>query len=429
MNKLFYWLMTRFADSESEKGAATMKLTTSVLIFLLASLLTGAFPVAAAGAYPQTITTTNPFVNLPRPSDDPRWQEAFSHWDNRDQDEEVQAAVRIFEQLARDYPDRSESHLWLARSYYLTGMRLRGEDQVAMMKKAAASAARVLEIDPENLYAMYWRMCALSFYHDLSEEDLNIVKKVRAAFKGIRELPVPTDDPLWAAAIAHWDARMQREEALQAIEVFKELEKKHPRRIEPKLWLLRSHFWMAYLETAEEDKARWCMLAYEWGQKAIKIEPRNPMANYLTAVSIGMYCSYTSTSAAVYYSYGNYKRLMVVLEEEPTCYYCGTSAFLAASIPRNSAVLSKMLELVGFHQELVIRMASFAVVFAPDCLMNHYALGEMYIFLGQRDKGKASLKRAINSDPTILKNMEPENRMAQEMARKLLDETKATKDD
>ena len=34
-------------------------------------------------AYPETLTSPYPWVNMPRPTDDPRWAKAFEHWDLR----------------------------------------------------------------------------------------------------------------------------------------------------------------------------------------------------------------------------------------------------------------------------------------------------------------------------------------------------------
>ena len=69
------------------------------------------FATSLNAAYPQTITTPVPFVNLPRPSDDPRWSEAFSHWDKRDVEKEAFEAVRVFEAIAKDKPNKFRQRL------------------------------------------------------------------------------------------------------------------------------------------------------------------------------------------------------------------------------------------------------------------------------------------------------------------------------
>ena len=73
-----------------------MKLQIVVLFMVSAFFATGLGSVARP-AYPQTMTTTSPHVNLPRPNDDPRWAKAFAHWDKREETEEVETALLIFE--------------------------------------------------------------------------------------------------------------------------------------------------------------------------------------------------------------------------------------------------------------------------------------------------------------------------------------------
>ena len=113
---------------------------------LLAMPIIAAFIVMGVGstaraAYPQTMTTTSSHVNLPRPTDVPRWAKAFAHWDKRDDTGEVVAAFSIFEEISRDKPDSFEAQLWLSRVYYLLAVRKRG-DKDYCNKGIAASAGR-----------------------------------------------------------------------------------------------------------------------------------------------------------------------------------------------------------------------------------------------------------------------------------------------
>ena len=145
-----------------------------LLVFIL-----GALTTTASAACPKKITTTTPFLNLPCPEDDPRWAEAFAHWDKRDDDDEVKKAMAVFESLAKDHPDQVEARLWVARSYYMRGMRLRGDEQKAWMKKTVAAADRVLELDPGNEFARYWRYCSQLLYHEFTPEDFAEIRKFR----------------------------------------------------------------------------------------------------------------------------------------------------------------------------------------------------------------------------------------------------------
>jgi hypothetical protein len=385
---------------------------------MAALLLAGGTPARAA--CPRTITTTNPFLNLPCPSDDPRWGQAFAHWDQRADTEEVAKALTLFEALTQDHPDQVESWLWLGRARYLLGVRLRGEEQVAMMKKAAAAMDRALALDPANGYARYWRWSAMIFYHDFTDQDFAEIRAFGKKYEDLRELPVPDDDPTWAEAVKHWDARYRYEEGKKAIALFAKLEKKYPDRIEPKLWLLRANYWMHYLEPTEEGKADWCLKAVEWGRKAMALEPKNPAANYLTAASLGQYSTHTGFYNMVRYAYEITQRLTVVMEEDPNYFYGGVSQYLALAIARAGGLVGKTVGLIGFSQDLIVRNTTFACHFEPRYLRNFLALGEMYLTQGQKDLAKKNLEIVIAGDPAALKNMEPENRVAQDLAREMM---------
>lgn len=391
------------------------------MILVSAIFIVSVLNSPARAANPAKITTTNPFLNLPRPADDPRWAEAFAHWDLRDDDDEVMAAVKIFDSLAADQPDRVEVQLWIARSYYLAGLRKKGKEQADWMEKSIGATDKVLAKNPDNEMAQYWRICAIIYHRDFKADELPKIRTLGKKYDHLREFPVPDNDPLWKEAMTNWDRRSQRDKALAAIEIFGKLEKKYPTRIEPKFWLCRSNYWMHYMEAEKVDKARWCLIASEWGHKAIMLEPRNPGANYFTAASVGQYASNTSFLNMIRYSLEIIRELTIVMEENPNYFYSGPSQFLALAIARAGSLVAKALGLVGFPQDLVESATTFASVYEPRYLRNNYALGEMYITLGRMDEAKKALEKVVNADPAALKLQEPENRVAQKLAQDLLD--------
>ncbi len=391
---------------------------TTIFIFLIALSL------SAKAKYPQTITTSTPFINLPRPSDDPRWATAFSHWDQREDAESALAAVGLFEAIARDAPDRLESQLWLCRSYFMAGLKDQDQERrQAYMSKAVDAGDRALALDPGNGFATYWRFYALAFTRDLTVAEYQELRAFGAKMRNVREMPVPDDDPLWAEAMRHWDARGQKGEGLATIEVLKKLERKHPERIEPKMWLCRAYYWTHYTETTDEGMARQAWKAVEWGRKALAIEPRNPAAAFFTATGLGIYGSKTSVVNIVRYSMEMASALAVVVEEDPNYYYGGFSNYFASAIARTGELVAKMSGVTGYPLERIERLTVFGSNYEPNYLRNFLSLGEMYVTLGRMDEAKKALETVVNADPTVLKLQEPENRKVQEMARKILKES------
>jgi tetratricopeptide (TPR) repeat protein len=389
---------------------------------VLAVYLGLTFGVLASPPNPKIITTSNPFLNLTRPADDPRWAPAFSAWDLRDDDAQVTKAVALFAAIAKAQPDKLAPQLWLARSTYLLGMRRGGADRSARMTHAAAAADRALKLEPGNETARYWRWAAMMFFEDYTAQDFAEIREFGKRYEKTRELPVPADDPRWAEAISRWDRRLSRDESMKAVALFEQLEKKYPKRLEPKLWLMRSHYWLHYIEPTDEAKARRLMIAVEWGRKAIAMEPRNPPANYFTAAALGQYGLCTNFMNIVRYAYEITGKLIVVMEEDPQYFYGGVSQYFSLAIAKAGTVVTKMLGMFGYSELLVSKGAQFAVNYEPRYLRNYYSLGEMYLSQGKPDEAKKMWMTVLHSDPAALKNMEPENRVAQETVRKLMSE-------
>jgi tetratricopeptide (TPR) repeat protein len=384
------------------------------------ALAIAAFPVATLAAYPQTITTTNPYVNLPRPTDDPRWAAAFSHWDKRADTDEVVLALKLVEEIAKDKPDSYECQLWLCRINSLMAMRKRS-DRDAYCTKSIEAGDHALELRPGDDAVRFWRFSSLILLRDLSDEEYKEVQETFSKYREVRPLPAPVDDPLWKDALSDFDARLDRDRALLAIKKFKVIDAKYPDRIEAKLHIAFAYGWLGAIETEKDPKAEQCFKGVEWARKAVEIEPRNPAASYILATTLGSYVENTGMIAIIRHSLELARSLMLVTEEEPSFLYGGFSRYFASAISVAGEVSFRVIEILGFPREMIIRLTEFAAIMEPNCMDNHYQLGRMYISLDRMDDAKKALETAINADPTVLKYYEPENRMIQRDSKVLYD--------
>ncbi len=388
-----------------------------VILFLVALP-----PSTLRADYPQTITTSSPFVNLPRPSDDPRWDKAFAKWDQRAETENVKSALDLFESIAGDNPESATAWLWTGRAAHMMGMRSSGDQRDKWFNKSVSACERSLELDPRNRFAAYWRYCAIVLLRELTDKEYQTLRKLGKKYAHLRELPVPEDDPLWDKAMSHWDKRLDRKELEESIEIFHKLKKKHPGRIEPVMWLCRGYYWMHYHADTEKSKAQWSWKSAEWGRKAVDLEPRNPAANYWAAAGIGQYCTNSGYLAMARYALEMGTKLKVVGEEDPNYYYGGLSQYFALAIARGGKLVAKTAEILGFTEDQVLRLSLLAREYEPRYLRNIYALGELYVYQGKMDKAKKMLEETLNADPAALPHFEPDNRMARKLARELMDE-------
>ena len=391
------------------------------LAFVIFFFLIMGFISTARAAYPQTITTTSPWINLPRPDDDPRWAKAFVHWDKRADTEQVDAALALVEQIAGEKPESYEARLWLCRINYLMAMRYRKERD-GYCKKSIAAADQALKIKPDDDLAKYWRLSSIVLLRELSEEEYQQVHSLGLKYRHVRPLPALDDDPLWSKALAKYDERMDPENARAAVKDFEKLDSKYPERIEPKLFLSLLYYSLGENEPDNDAASKLYGEGAEWGRKAILIEPRNPAANYCFSITMGRHCERKGMFAMVRHSIAMSKAVVVVVEEEPTYMYGGFSRYIAASLATAGELSFRVCEMLGFPQELIIRVSRFATRMEPACIDNHIQLAKMYITLGKMDEAEKSLETAINTDPATLMYYEAQNRIDQKEARKLYDE-------
>ena len=390
-------------------------ITTGILLIVF-----GVSSIVFAG-YPQTITTSNPLINLPRPDGDPRWKEAFSSWDKRDDTKEIEKAVKIFDELATQNPNDPVALLWKMRSNYGLGMRQKGEEQKATMFKATKAGEDALKIDPDNDALKFWRFATIMLSRNFTDKEYEEARKLGLKFEKYRELVVPDNDPMWQEMLTHWDKRLTYAEGMKAIEILHKLDKKYPDKFDTKVWLCRVYYWMHFVEDSSDNKAKQLEIAMEWGNKAAEMEPLNAGANFFLAAAMGQYGNHTSFINYVRYSPDIVKRLMKVMEEDPNFFYGGVSQYFSLATAKAPTVVTSAMKLVGFPDDFLERSSIYASKYEPRYLRNDYSLGEMYYSLGKKDLAKKHLEKVINSDPSELKNMEPENIVAQKLAQTFLD--------
>lgn len=395
----------------------TRKLASCILLITI----TGMASTSWAG-YPQTLTSPPyPWVNMPRPTNDPRWAKAFEHWDKRGETEEAQSAIAIVEEIARDNPGAYEPQLWLCRMNFLMAMR-DIKDRANYCKKSIAAGDQALKIKPGDMQASYWRFNSALLLRGMTEQEYQQLHKIVLPYRNVRPLPVPKSDPeLWAEAIKKWDARTDPKQARAAIEDFKKINAKRPGQIEPKMYIAMAYYYVSHFETTKEATAKVVLNGVDYARQAVQIEPRNPAANFAVALVLGHYGDNTGMVTIVRHSIEIAKSLQVVIEEDPTHLYGGFSRYIAEALAKVGEVALKVCAFLGFPEDQVSRVTIYSTKLEPACIDNHLALAKMYISFGKMDKAKKALEKVINADPAVLKYYEPENRRDQKEAREIYD--------
>ncbi len=374
----------------------------------------------ALAAYPQTITTDSPFINLPRPSDDARWAQAFSHWDKRGDTDEVMDAIKIFKALAADKPGDMAPQMWLCRSYFIAALRNRSErDKYAKLAAAAGDKALIISPGDDNL--IYWRAAAIVLHREFTEDEKKEVREFGMRYRHISTLP-GMNDPLFKEAAVLWGKRSERASLDALIEKLKKIEARVPNRIEPKIWLCAAYYSMRMVEEDDDEIAKLHKIGSDYGFAALEIEPRNPAANLYTSCCLGEYGVRTNVLNIARYALDIGRELQVVAEEDPQYYFGGFARYFAAAIGETGPLVAKIAEILGFPEELIFRITTFSITFEPDFLDNHNCRALMLLKLDQREEAKKELLFVLNADPSSLPGHEPENRYIQKDVQETYDE-------
>ena len=389
----------------------------TVIAFLFTAFV---FTAPVFGAYPQTTASDSPFVNLPRPDDDPRWAKAFSHWDKRGDTDEVMESVRIFEALDADKPGEMYPQMWLCRSYFVLALRNRSE-RYDYARKSVAAGDKALAISPGDDNVWYWRAAAIVLHREFNEEELEEVRTFGKKYRHLSPLP-GINDPMFKQAAQLWNERSDKKQLDALIEVLKKIEAGAPDRVEPKIWLCAAHFTRRMFEDSDGEKAKWAKMGIKYGEAAIEIKPRNPAANYFAACCQGEYGALTNALNIARYSMDIGKELQVIVEEDPQFYFGGFSRYFAAAIGATGPLVAKIADFLGFPEDLIVRISKFAVNYEPDYFSNHYDRAEMLIALDRKKEAKEELLYVLNTDSARLPGYELENRFAKGEARALYNE-------
>jgi hypothetical protein len=374
----------------------------------------------AFGAYPQTISSNSPFVNLPRPSDDPRWADAFSHWDKRSDTDEVMAAIETFKAISADQPDRMEPYMWLCRSYFVAALRNRSQrDDYAKLAEAAGEKALAIKPGDDNI--QYWYAASIVLHREFTAAELEDVRAFGKRYRHVSPIP-GYSDPLFKQAAPLWDRRIEKDKVLALIDVLKKIEAENPGRIEPKIWLTAAYYAMRMHEQDDDANAAWQKKGIESAKDAMEIEPRNPAANFWAACCQGEYGISTNPLNIARYALDIGKELQLIVEEDPQYMFGGFARYFAGAIGATGPLVAKIAEMLGFPEDLIVRITGFAIDFEPDYLDNHYCLALMMFELGQKEEAKKELLLTVNGDPAKLQGFEAENRYIQKEAKKFYEE-------
>lgn len=356
----------------------------------------------------------------PTRQDDPLWKEALSFWAKREKSKNIDQALELFKKLAANHPDQIEPELWLARVYFIQGVKdNQGKKGIATMKESALHSQKVLKADPENIYALYWLSSAIGFADQANLAD-STIKKLAEKIPAGRELPVPEGVPAYQEALSHWDKRGNLDETRRAMEIWERITQDDPRAFAAYAWLARAHYWLGENEETKEEREKLHHRGYEFGKKAVALRPRHSGANFWTGANLARYAKDGSFLRQARLAPAIFHYVKISIQEEPIYFYLGSSRYIGYCMAYAGSLTRKFLPILGFDPERVVPLLKLAAVFVPSYLETNQALAECTISLGDPVQARQSLEFVLGQDPKALPEREAENVLYQNKARKLI---------
>jgi len=356
----------------------------------------------------------------PTRQDDPLWKEALSFWAKREKSKNIDQALELFKKLAANHPDQIEPELWLARVYFIQGVKESQEKKgIAIMKESGRHSQKVLQADPENVYALYWLSSAIGFADQANLAD-PVIKKLAEKIPAGRELPVPEGVPAYREALAHWDKRGNLDEARRAIDIWERITQGDPQAFEAYAWLARAYYWLGENGETREEREKLYHRGYEFGVKAVALKPRHAGANFWTGASLARYAKEGSFLRQARLAPEIFHYVKISIQEEPVYFYLGSSRYIGYCLAYAGSLTRRFLPILGFDPERVVPLLKLSAVFMPGYLETNQALAECAISLDDPVQARQSLEFVLGQDPKSLPPAEAENIFYQNKARKLI---------
>jgi tetratricopeptide (TPR) repeat protein len=383
-----------------------------VFVFLLISFI-------VSFAVPALASDRLPFPEPPTRTDDPLWGRAVSHWENRRQDLQAQKALEIFQALSEKYPGRIEPRIWLCRAYYFLGMlESGGKKRNPLLRKSINFCQKALELDPQNVYALYWLVGA--WYHIEPIDPILSQIRILTAKRPIeREIFFPADAQNWKEVMDRWDARADLNQARRAADLLEKIANKDSNSLEAWMWLARVYYWLGENGETQAERERLHYRGYEFGLRALKIAPGHARANYWAVCNLARYAQLGSIARRGMLAKKIIDHLRIIDQEEPIYFFGGVPRYIAYALAESGPVVRKLLEMLDFSDVLSPIKMSIAV--APNYFEIRLALAEYAAAIGDKDLAREQLDYIVGTSAELIPGYEPENRLYQERARKLLE--------
>lgn len=222
----------------------------------------------------------------------------------------------------------------------------------------------------------------------------------------------------WDAARAAWAKRGDPAQARAAIT---HLEKAVAARedVEALVLLSRAAYFHGFLQEAGsmDERIRLYQRGYEAGKRAAELNPRSAGAHFWAATDLGTLGKAVGVMKSVQ-SYGEIReRLDTVTKLEPNYFHGGVHRYHGRLIDQVPGFLAATY---GYDLDDAVAFYQKAIAVSPHYLQSRLFLAECYLLKEERTLAFEALQHILAADPRAMADLEPENRIFQAQAKRLM---------
>jgi tetratricopeptide (TPR) repeat protein len=227
-------------------------------------------------------------------------------------------------------------------------------------------------------------------------------------------------EALYKQGMASWENRGSIDAAKKTVDFLDKATQIDP--LNEKYWvdLAIAYYWVGEITPVSQKKER--VEAYVKGEeaalRAVAVNKNSVGGNFWSVVNNGRVTELKGILSGSF-NFGRCLRAMtIVSSKEPNYYYGGVFRYWGQFIYEMPSMLRSVAQ---FTLDDSIFFYKRSIEAEPNFFMTRLFLAESYLANKQRDRAKTELLYVVNTSPSVLPEVEPENRHYQQMARELMD--------
>jgi hypothetical protein len=117
-----------------------------------------------------------------------------------------------------------------------------------------------------------------------------------------------------------------------------------------------------------------------------------------------------------------FESVRIVDQENPHYYFGAIPRYLAFCLAHAGALTRKVVSGFGYRPDNTLQLIRVSIAVEPNYFGTRIALAELAVSMGKSALAREQLDFVLNTPPESLPGYEPENRLDQNKARKILEE-------